>query len=108
MKRTVTGRHLTILAPRRRRIEARLLRVERLLGPMAVSAQCVLSEERGAYRCELTVHVRGSHVFAGLGRDPGVDKAVGLAIDKVMAQALKLKDRWQTRRRRPEQTRRGA
>jgi len=101
MKRTVTSRHLTILEPRRRRVEARLERIERLLGPIAVSAQCVLSHERGTYRCEVTVHARGSHVFAALGRDVRLETAVGEAVDKVLAQALRLKDRWQTRRRLP-------
>src|ERR1700674_4233808 len=99
MKLTVTGRHVTVTAASRRQIETKTRRVERLLGRSAVSAQCVLWRERGTHVCELTVHARGDHMLHGIARDALLPAAVTAAVEKVAVQALRLKDRWTTRRR---------
>ena len=98
---TVTGRHLTVSAASRRQIEARIRRVQRLLGKSAVSAQCVVWAERDAHVCELTVHAGGDHRLVGRGRDVLLPASVAAAVAKVAAQAARLKDRWKTRRRAP-------
>jgi ribosome hibernation promoting factor len=99
MKLTITGRHLEITEAARQQIDKKLQRLERLLNDSAVSAQCVLAEQRGVHVCELTVHARGDHMLHGVGRDAQLVRAVTLAADKVAQQAQKMKDRWKTRRR---------
>lgn len=101
MKLTVTGRHLEVTEPIRRDIDKKMQRLERLLNDSAVSAQCVLSQQRGVFVCEMTVHAREDHMLHGLGRHGQIPRAVSLAVDKVAQQAQKLKDRWKTRRRAP-------
>ena len=54
----------------RSRSTSKLKRLERLLNDSAVSAQCVLSPQRGMIVCDLTVHARGDHILHGLGWDP--------------------------------------
>ena len=101
MTLTVTGRHMTVSAASRRQIETRIRRIQRLLGKSAVSAQCVVWQERAAHECELTVHAGGDHRLVARGRDVLLTAAVGKAVVKVAAQAARLKDRWKTRRRAP-------
>ena len=99
MKLLVTGRHIEVSEAARRQIEKKLQRLERLLNDSAISAQCVLSHQRGMAVCELTVHARQDHILRGLGRNPQQIRAVSLAVEKVGQQAQRLKDRWKTRRR---------
>ena len=102
MKLSITGRHLAVTEAARQQIDTKLERLERLLSGSAVSAQCVLSQQRGLFVCELTVHARGDHMLHALGRDAQLPRAVTLAAERVGQQAQKLKDRWKTRRRTPE------
>jgi putative sigma-54 modulation protein len=99
MKLILTGRHMEITAAARQQIERKLSRFQRRLNDNAISAQCVCWPQRGMIVCELTVHVRGDHILHGLGRDPQIARAASLAVDKVVQQAQRVKDRWQTRRR---------
>jgi putative sigma-54 modulation protein len=99
MNLTITGRQLDVAEPIRRDIDKKLQRLDRVLSDSAVSAQCVLSKQRGVFVCELTVHARGDHMLHGVGRHGQMPRAVSLAVDKVTQQAQKLKDRWKTRRR---------
>jgi len=82
-----------------RLVESRVRRVERLLGKSAMSAQCVISHERGSFVCELSVHARDHRMLRGAGRDGLLPGAVAAAVERVTAQAMRLKDRWKTRRR---------
>src|SRR4029453_13478704 len=59
MKLFVTGRHLVVSATTRQTLTRKLRRLERLMQAHAISAQCILARERGAYVCELTSHPRG-------------------------------------------------
>jgi len=99
MKLTLTGRHVEINETARQQIEKKLSRIDRLLRDGAVSAQCVVSQERGRVVCELTVHARQDHMLHGVGRDAQLARAFSLAVDKVAQQAQRLKGRWQMRRR---------
>ncbi len=99
MKLLVTGRHMDVSDAARQQIENKLRRLERVLNDSAISAQCVLSRQRGMIVCELTVHARQDHMLRGLGRDAQLARAVSLAVDKVGQQAQRLKDWWKTRRR---------
>jgi putative sigma-54 modulation protein len=99
MKLIVTGRHVEVTDLARQQIDKKLERIERLLNDSAVSAQCVLWQERGTFVCELTVHARGDHMMHGVGRSGRIPTAVSLAVEKVVQQAQKVKGRWKTRRR---------
>jgi putative sigma-54 modulation protein len=96
---TVTGRHVDVAPGTRQQIEKKIRRLERILNDNAVSAQCVVTQERLRVVCELTVHAKGDHQLVALGRHPRLVTAVGLAIEKVSQQAQRLADRWKTRRR---------
>jgi ribosomal subunit interface protein len=99
MKLTVTGRHMELSAADRQAITRKLARLDRMLNDNAISAQCVVSEQRGLVVCELTVHARQDHMLHALARNARLVPAVGFAVDKVAQQAQRLKDRWTTRRR---------
>ena len=99
MRLSVTGRHLVITDGARRQIGAKLRRLERLLDDSAVSAQCVVWQERQRFVCDVTVHARGDHRLTGRGRSARLPPAVTAAIAKVSMQARRVKDRWHTRRR---------
>ena len=99
MKLTVTGRHVAVTESTREQIATRIRRLDRLLQDRAVSAQCVVSQERQVMTCDLTVHVGGGHALHGVGRDARVVTAVGQAIEKVAQQATRLSDRQRARRR---------
>jgi putative sigma-54 modulation protein len=99
MRLVITGRHVTVSDVARQQIERRLRRLDRLLDASAVSAQCVLWQEREAFVCELTIHVRGDHMLHAVHRHGRVTTATAGAVDKVAQQAQRLKDRWKTRRR---------
>jgi putative sigma-54 modulation protein len=99
MSLTVTGRHLDISTAARQQIDRRLTRLRRLMNDNALSAQCILTRERGRVVCELTIHARGDHTLVAVGRHASLPSAVGLAAEKVAQQATRLIDRWKTRRR---------
>jgi putative sigma-54 modulation protein len=105
MQLAVTGRHLVVSDAVRQQIERKLAKLGRLLQDNAVSAQCVLTQERRQIVCELTVRARGDHSLVGVGKDVRMAAAVAAAVAKVAQQAQRLTDRWKTRRRtalRPE------
>jgi putative sigma-54 modulation protein len=99
MKLSVTGRHLTVSAATRNEIASKLRRLERFLNDSAVSAQCVVAQERQAYVCDITVHARGDHILRGVGRDSRLPMAITAAAERVTQQAKKLSDRWKSRRK---------
>jgi ribosomal subunit interface protein len=99
MKLLITGRHLSVSDSGRQQIKAKLRRLDRLLDGSAVSAQCILWQERETVVCELTLHARGDHMLHALGRNARLNAAVTAAADKLTQQAQRLKDRWKTRRR---------
>jgi putative sigma-54 modulation protein len=99
MKLTVTGRRMTVTEATRQQIERKIGRLDRLLHNRAVSAQCIISEERQRVTCELTVQIAGARPMHGLARDAKLVRAVSLAVEKVEQQAARLNDRQRTRRR---------
>jgi ribosome-associated translation inhibitor RaiA len=99
LKLSVTGRRLAISQPHRLDIRRKIARLERVLNDAAVSAQCVLEWERGAFVCELTVHARGDHILHGVGRHARLAPAVTAAVTRVGGQAKRLADRWKKRRK---------
>jgi putative sigma-54 modulation protein len=102
MKLTVTGRRVAVTETIRQQIDRKIRRLDRLLNDRAVSAQCVLSEERQRMVCELTVQIAGGRPLHGVGQDARLVTAVGIAVEKVAQQASRLTDRQRTTRRSSE------
>ncbi len=100
MQLFLTGRHVEVTPALRQLVGKRLARLERLLNDSAVSAQVVLSLQKRQLHTELTVHARGDHLLAGSATGKTWQESIGLAVEKVMQQALKVKDKWRTRKRR--------
>jgi putative sigma-54 modulation protein len=99
MRLTVTGRRVVVDAAARADITKKLGRLDRLLGDAALTAQCIVSRERGQYVCEVTVHARRDQRLVAVGRHARLGTAVGMAVTRVAQQAKKLVDRRKTRRK---------
>jgi putative sigma-54 modulation protein len=102
MQLTVTSRQPGLVDATRSHLSKKLKRLERMLNDNAVSAQCIVSEERQRFICELTLHAREDHVLHAVGRDSTLARAIAGAVEKLEQQARKLTDRWKTRGRRGE------
>jgi putative sigma-54 modulation protein len=100
MRLVLTGRNLEITSSLRQLIERRLARPERMLNDSMVSAQVVLSQEKYRRVVEIAVHVRGDHTLHGTGNASAWQASITEALDKIAQQAHKVKDRWETRKRR--------
>jgi putative sigma-54 modulation protein len=59
----------------------------------------VLDVEKRNFKTEITVHARGDNIITGKGSGTTWTQSVSAACEKVMQQALKVKDKWVTRKR---------
>jgi ribosome hibernation promoting factor len=100
MRLELTGRHVAITPGLRRLVEGKLSKIERMLNDSAVSAQAVLTREKYRHRTEITLHTRGEKFLHGVGNTGSWEASVGDAIEKICQQALKVKGKWQERKRR--------
>ena len=100
MRLELTGRHFEVTPQLRRLVESKLTRLERLLNDQALSAQTVLTRERGRARVDITLHARGETFLHGFGFATAWEPAIGGAIEKITQQALKVKGRRNARKRR--------
>lgn len=100
MRLELTGRHITITPGLRKLVEQRVTHLLRLLNDSAVSAQVVLTKEKLRMHAEVTLHARGEHFMHGEAGGRDVQTALGVAVDKVERQALKLKTKWTDGKRR--------
>ena len=99
MRVLLTGRQVEITPTLRRLVDKRLARLERRFGEALVSAQCVLSKERGRFVVDLTVHARQDHILHGVGTTGAWGTSLTAAVQKVIQQAQKVKGKWQERKR---------
>jgi Sigma 54 modulation/S30EA ribosomal protein C terminus len=60
----------------------------------------VLAKEKNGYRADVTVHARGEKFLHGIGKADDIQGCIGGAFEKISQQALKLKGKWQERKRR--------
>jgi putative sigma-54 modulation protein len=104
MRLELTGRHVEITPALRRLIDGKLAKLERLLNDSALSAQTVLTRERGRHRVDITLHARGEKFMHGFGYATSWELAVGGAIDKIAQQAQRVKGKWQAGKRRTIRT----
>jgi putative sigma-54 modulation protein len=105
MRLDITGRHVEITAPIRQLLTKRLARSERLLNDAAVSAIITLTNEKYRLRTEIAIHTKGDHVLRGNGEGNAWPISVRQATEKLEQQALKLKGKWDGRKRKGAGTR---
>ncbi len=100
MRLELTGRHVDITPTLRRLVDAKRVKIDRLLNDRAVSAQVVLTRDK--YRClaEITLHARGEKFLHGVGSSDAWETSLTQAIDKIAQQAQKVKGKWQAKKRR--------
>jgi putative sigma-54 modulation protein len=99
MRLALTGRHVDVTPALRQLVTRRLAKLERLLNDHALSTQVVLDVEKRNFKTEITVHARGDNIITGKGAGTTWTQSVSAAAEKVMQQALKVKDKWVTRKR---------
>jgi putative sigma-54 modulation protein len=99
MRLELTGRHVDITPALRRLVDRKLAKLERLLNDSAVSAQAVLTLEKHRHRTDITLHARGENFLHGVGNSENWEASLSAAIAKIGQQALKVKGKWQQRKR---------
>jgi putative sigma-54 modulation protein len=100
MRLELTGRHITITAGLRKRVDQQLKHVLRMLNDHAVSGQIVLTKEKLRVHCDATIHARGEKFLHGEASGRDVAAALAAAVDKIDRQALKIKGKWTEGKRR--------
>jgi putative sigma-54 modulation protein len=100
MRLVLTGRNLDITPALRHLIERRLKKLDRLLNDSVISTQVVLTLEKYRHITEITLHARGDHMLHGIGDAATWQLSTRQAVEKISQQAHKLKDKWETRKRR--------
>jgi putative sigma-54 modulation protein len=99
MRLSLTGRHVEVTPSLRQLVTRRLARVERVLNDSVVSAAVVLAIEKRVHNVEITIHARGDHMITGKGAGYGWPQAFSPAVEKVMQQVNKVKEKWVERKR---------
>lgn len=105
MRLVLTGRNVDITPHLRQLVERKIAKLQRLLNDHLVSIQVVLTIEKYRHVADVTVHARGDHTLAGIGDAASWPLSLREAVEKVTQQAHKLKDKWETRRRRSDRRR---
>jgi putative sigma-54 modulation protein len=100
MRLELTGRHVDVTPVLRKQVEKRLAKLDRLLTGGIVSVQAVLTLEKYRHKSEFTVHTRGDHFLHGFGDANAWEASVSGAIEKIEQQLVKVKGKWQERKRR--------
>ena len=100
MRLELTGRHVEITPALRKLVDRKLVPLHRLLNDRLVSIQVVLTKEKNRQHVEMTIHARGEKFLHGFGDGTAWETSLSSAIDKVTQQALKVKGKWEERRRR--------
>jgi putative sigma-54 modulation protein len=100
MRLELTGRHVDITPTLRRLVDAKLVKLERLLNDSAVSAQVVLTRDKYRLRAEITLHARGEKFLHGVASAQVWETSLTQTIDKIAQQAQKVKGKWQAKKRR--------
>ena len=99
MRLDITARHMELTAPLRQLITKRLARLDRVLNDAAVSAIVIVTQEKYRHGTEIAVHTRGDHVLRGNGQASTWALSIRDAVEKIEQQAVKLKGKWDERKR---------
>lgn len=100
MRLALTGRHVEITPPVRKLVDRKLAKLARTAGDAVVSVQVVLTREKNRRVVELMVHTRGDHILHGTSEYGSWDRSLTTAVEKILHQATKVKDKWRERKRR--------
>lgn len=100
MRLELTGRRARITPALRRLVDGRLEKLDRMLHDRALSLQVVFDEEKYRLCVEMTLHMRGEHVFHAAGTGREWEAAITQAIGRINQQGRRQKDKWDDTRRR--------
>ena len=100
MRLALTGRHVEITPALQWLAEKKVGKLDRLLNDGIVSAQVVLTLQKHRHLVDIRAHARGDHVLHGLGDTDSWETSFSGAIEKIEQQLLKMKGKWQERKRR--------
>lgn len=96
---------MELTAPLRQLIAKRLARLDRVLDDAAVSAIVIVTKEKYRHSTEIAVHTRGDHVLRGNGQANAWPLSIRDAVEKIEQQAVKLKGKWDERKRKGAESR---
>ena len=99
MRLDITGRHVNVTPAIRQLITQRIAPLERKLNDAALSAMVIVTKEKYRHKVEIAIHTRGDHMLTGTAEANSWPLAVRQAVLKTEQQALKLKGRWDSRKR---------
>jgi putative sigma-54 modulation protein len=100
MRLALTGRNLAITPALRLVVTRRLEKLDRLLHGSLISAQIALQVQKDRVKADVRVTTRDNHDLSGHGESATAKLSVTEAITKVEHQAIKVKGKWQGRKRR--------
>jgi putative sigma-54 modulation protein len=100
MRLVLTGRNVEVTPALRNLVERKLVKLDRLMHDSVMSAMIVLTREKYRHVTEITAHTRGDHMLHGLGNASVWSLSVAQAVEKIAKQAHRVKDKWETRKRR--------
>lgn len=93
-----TGRHIHITPRIEKFVRKELGKLDRVLDSAPMRAHVILSHEKRRVCAEIVVYWR-DNVFTGLADNSDLDQAVAVAAQKVEKQVFRLKERFQTKKR---------
>jgi putative sigma-54 modulation protein len=103
MKITYTGRQVELAPAQLKKLEARFLKIGKLLdGRRECEAHVILSLERHLHHAEVTVNYY-NHQLAGLGSNADLFNAIHAAAEKLEKQCVKAVTKWRDAKRAPHE-----
>ncbi|MCW5978758.1 MAG: ribosome-associated translation inhibitor RaiA [Bryobacteraceae bacterium] len=102
MKVTYKGKLDILLPAQRKKLEAKLAKLGKLVdGRDEREAHVILNSERHLHRAEITINFH-DHPLVGVGDSADLLSAVTTAVDKLEKQVRKLRTKWRDTKRGPE------
>jgi len=93
-----TGRHVEITPTVERLVRKELQRLDRMFDSAPMRAHVILSSEKHRQCAEIVVHWR-EFVFTGIAENNELNQSITSAAGKVQKQALRLKEKFNTKKR---------
>jgi putative sigma-54 modulation protein len=93
-----TGRHMEVTPAIERLAVKELKKLDRVLDSAPARAHVIVSAEKHRKRAEIVVYWR-DHVFTAVGENTDLTQSVASAASRVQKQALRVKEKFQTKKR---------
>src|ERR1700754_2881434 len=93
-----TGRHMEVTPAIEKLARKELGKLDKVLGSAPMRAHITVTSEKHRKRAEIVVYWRDS-VFTAVGENSDIGQSVTAAAQRVAKQALRLKEKFQTRKR---------